>query len=204
MRLRGCHTQRVDPRCLGLGAVTAGGMALCRGAVGGPSVAQFMVGGRGGGGGSWKGKGSWRMPSTWVGPEGRRTADWRGPALVRSLWLPHWPSCRVMISRGIALQTWARQPCCGGGSQGRDERLAAGCAGRGKRAFSSPFDAGDRSARVQCGPPLGRRPWEPNLGIIFPSAAAAGTLHRRRVRPRLLLPTHPSSAPARLDLRAAG
>lgn len=24
--------------------------------------------------------------------------------------MPHWPSCRVMISRGIALQTWARQP----------------------------------------------------------------------------------------------
>lgn len=32
-----------------------------------------------------------------------------GPG-ARSLWLPHWPSCRVMISRGIALQTRARQP----------------------------------------------------------------------------------------------
>lgn len=39
-----------------------------------------------------------------------RTGEWRGPAHARSLWLPHWPSCRVMISRGIALQTWARQP----------------------------------------------------------------------------------------------
>ena len=43
-----------------------------------------------------------------------RTGDWKGPALARSLWLPHWPSCRVMISRGIALQTWARQPCPAG------------------------------------------------------------------------------------------
>ena len=50
MRLRGCYTQRVDPRCLGLGAVTAGGMALCRGAVGGPSVAQFIIRSKAGGG----------------------------------------------------------------------------------------------------------------------------------------------------------
>lgn len=56
------------------------------------------------------GKGQQKDAKHLSGTQRGRTRDRRGPARAGSLWLPHWPSCRVMISRGIALQTRARQP----------------------------------------------------------------------------------------------
>lgn len=46
-----------------------------------------------------KDKGDWWVPGT----EGWNQRS-EGPGGACSLWLPHWPSCKVMISRGIAGQ----------------------------------------------------------------------------------------------------
>lgn len=52
----------------------------------------------------------WGYQALECGPRDR-TRDWRARrSLACSLWLPHWPSCKVMISRGIAGQTGACPP----------------------------------------------------------------------------------------------
>lgn len=146
-------------------------------------------------GGSWEGKGDWRMTSIWVGPEGAEPRV-EGPG-ARSLTLV----AALAQLQGDDLpghrSSDVGAPARPRGSHSADESLAAGRAGRGKRALSSFFDAGVRSARVQCRPPRGRRAGMPNLGIISPTTLAAGIRHRRRARPRPLLPTRLSSAPAR-------
>lgn len=128
------------------------------------------------------------MPSTWVEPEG---TELEGPG-ARSLTLV----AALAQLQGDDLPRHRSSdvgaPARPSGSHGTDESLAAGRAERGERALSSCFDAGARSARVQCRPPRGQRTGMPNLGIISPTLAV-GIRHRRRVRPRPLLP--PTSAP---------
>lgn len=130
------------------------------------------------------------MPSTWVGRKGQNRRL-EGPG-ARSL---------TLVSALAQLQgddlPGHRSSDVGApartGERHRTDSLAAGRAGRGESALSSSLDAGARSARVQYRPPLGQRAGMPNLGIISPTTLAAGIQHRRRVRPRPLLP--PTSAP---------
>lgn len=180
VRFRGCHTQRLDPRHLvwERSQTRTGGEALGLGARSSCAVGQGRLG-------------DWKMPSTWVGQKGQNRRL-EGPG-ARSLTLV----AALAQLQGDDLpghrSSDVGAPARLGERHCTDESLAAGRAGRGERSFSSSFDAGARSARVQYRPPRGQRARMPNLGIISRTTLAAGIRHRRRVRPRPLLP--PTSAP---------
>lgn len=146
-------------------------------------------------GDSYEGKGDWRVPSTWVGQKGqnRRLV---GPG-ARSLTL-------VAALAQLQGDDLPGHRCSDVGAPARlcerhhtDESLATGRAGRGDRALSSSFDAGDRSARVQYRPPRGQRARMPNLGIIFPPQHLQREFGTGAERGHAPPATHLSSAPAR-------